>query len=199
MLTIFTLIVLLFSLVIHEVSHGAMALALGDHTAKNEGRLSLNPLAHLDPIGSILVPLMLYITTLGHGPLFGWAKPVPVNPFNFRDQKWGTLKVALAGPLANFSVAVFFALLIRFFPLSLGFVSLLSIIVVYNLLWGFFNLLPIPPLDGSQILFSLLPERFSEVKIFLSRWGLFLLLLFIFFGFQLLNPLVFSVYNFLVG
>ena len=199
MFTLFTLIVLLFSLVIHEVSHGAMASSLGDHTAKNEGRLSLNPLDHLDPIGSILVPLMLYVATLGRGPLFGWAKPVPVNPFNFRDQKWGIFKVALAGPLANFSVAVFFALLIRFLPLSLDLISLLSIIVVYNLLLGFFNLVPIPPLDGSQILFSLLPERFSELRNFLQRYGLVLLMLFIFFGFQLLNPLVFAVYNFLVG
>lgn len=199
MLTIFILIVLLFSLVIHEVSHGWMALSLGDHTAKNEGRLSLNPLDHLDPIGSILVPLMLYVATLGHGPLFGWAKPVPVNPFNFRNQKWGTLKVALAGPAANFSVAVFFALLIRFLPLSPGLVSLLSIVVIYNLLLGFFNLVPIPPLDGSQILFSLLPERFFELRNFLQQYGLVLLMLFIFFGFQLLNPLVSVVYNFLVG
>src|SRR3989338_2445763 len=102
MLTIFTLLVLLFSLVIHEVSHGWVALLLGDSTAKDEGRLSLNPLKHLDPLGSVLVPLILYITTLGQGPLFGWAKPVPINPYNFRDQKWGTLKVALAGPLSNF-------------------------------------------------------------------------------------------------
>jgi len=199
MLTIFTLIVLLFSLVIHEVSHGWAALALGDYTAKNEGRLSLNPLDHLDPIGSILVPLMLYVTTLGRGPLFGWAKPVPINPFNFRDQKWGVLKVALAGPLANFLVAVFFALLIRFLPLSSNFVSLLSIIVIYNLLWGFFNLVPLPPLDGSQILFSLLPDTLWQVKDFLSRWGMMLLLLFIFFGFSLLTPLVYAAYSFLVG
>ena len=199
MLAIFTLIVLLFSLVIHEVSHGWVALLLGDSTAKDEGRLSLNPLKHLDPLGSVLVPLILYITTLGQGPLFGWAKPVPVNPYNFRDQKWGTLKVALAGPLSNFFVAIFFGLVIRFLVLPATFVSLLQIIVIYNLLFGFFNLVPIPPLDGSQILFSLLPAKFWEVKEFLSRWGMFLLLFFIFFGFRFLNVLVFAAYRFLVG
>ena len=199
MLTIFTLLVLLFSLVIHEVSHGWVALLLGDSTAKDEGRLSLNPLKHLDPLGSVLVPLILYVTTLGQGPLFGWAKPVPINPYNFRDQKWGTLKVALAGPLSNFLVAIFFGLIIRFFSFPGQFSQLLGIIVIYNLLWGFFNLVPIPPLDGSQILFSLLPARFWEVKEFLSRWGMFLLLFFIFFGFKFLNILVFAAFRFLVG
>ncbi|MDP2927125.1 MAG: site-2 protease family protein [bacterium] len=199
MLTIFTLIVLLFSLVLHEVSHGWVALLLGDSTAKDEGRLSLNPLKHLDPLGSVLVPLILYVTTLGQGPLFGWAKPVPINPYNFRDQKWGTLKVALAGPLSNFLVAIFFGLIIRFFSFPGQFSQLLGIIVIYNLLWGFFNLVPIPPLDGSQILFSLLPARFWEVKEFLSRWGMFLLLFFIFFGFKFLNILVFAAFRFLVG
>ncbi|OHA62305.1 MAG: hypothetical protein A2117_00395 [Candidatus Wildermuthbacteria bacterium GWA2_46_15] len=199
MLTIFTLLVLLFSLVLHEVSHGWVALLLGDSTAKDEGRLSLNPLRHLDPLGSVLVPLILYITTLGQGPLFGWAKPVPINPYNFRDQKWGTLKVALAGPLSNFLVAIFFGLIIRFFSFPGQFSQLLGIIVIYNLLWGFFNLVPIPPLDGSQILFSLLPARFWEVKEFLSRWGMFLLLFFIFFGFRFLNILVFAAYRLLIG
>lgn len=199
MLDIFALVVLLFSLVVHEVSHGVVALSLGDHTAKNEGRLTLNPLAHLDPVGSILVPLFLYLTTFGQGPLFGWAKPVPVNPYNLVDQRWGILKVSLAGPLANFAVAIVFSLLIRFFSLPLSLISLLQIVVVYNLLWGFFNLLPLPPLDGSQILFSLLPGRFAEIELLLRQYGLILLLLFIFFGFPLLDRLVFLVFNFLVG
>ncbi|MBI4359310.1 MAG: site-2 protease family protein [Candidatus Nealsonbacteria bacterium] len=199
MLTIFGLIVLLFSLVLHEVSHGWVALLLGDPTAKDEGRLTLNPLAHLDPVGSILVPLVLYLATAGQGPLFGWAKPVPINPYNFRDQKWGILKVSLAGPLSNFLVAVFFGLLIKFLPLPLAFNALLQIIVIYNLLWGFFNLVPIPPLDGSQILFSLLPARFGEIREQLSRWSPFLLLFFIFFGFRFLNFFVFKAYSLLVG
>lgn len=199
MVTIFTLIVLLFSLVLHEVSHGLMALSLGDTTAKDEGRLSLNPLKHLDPFGSVLVPLMLYLATSGRGPLFGWAKPVPINPYNLRDRKWGILKVSLAGPLANFSLAVFFAFLIRSSLLPVQWSELFGIIVLYNLLFGFFNLMPFPPLDGSNILFSLLPQRFEEIKIFLFRYGQILLLFFIFFGLQLLNILVFAVFRLLVG
>lgn len=199
MFTIYTLIVLLFSLVIHEVSHGWVALSLGDRTAKDEGRLSLNPLKHLDPVGSILVPLLLYVFTAGRGPLFGWAKPVPVNPYNLRDQKWGILKVSLAGPGANFLVAIFFGLVIRFFPLDPNLSQFLGIIVIYNLLFGFFNLVPIPPLDGSSIAFSLLGERFPGIKNFLYQYGSFLLLFFIFFGFQFLHVLVFAAFRFLVG
>jgi Zn-dependent protease len=199
MLTVFTLIVLLFSLVIHEVSHGQVALLLGDTTARDQGRLSLNPLVHLDPVGSVLVPLFLYIVTAGQGPLFGWAKPVPVNPYNFRDQKWGILKVSLAGPLANFFIAVIFALLIRFLSFPSQLIGLLEIIIIYNLLWGFFNLVPIPPLDGSQILFSFLPEKYGDIKNFLYQYGQFLLLLFIFFGFGLLNAIVFWAYRLLLG
>lgn len=199
MLTIFGLIVLLFSLVLHEVSHGLTALSLGDETAKVQGRLSLNPLVHLDPFGSVLVPLLLYIVTAGQGPLFGWAKPVPINPNNFRDRKWGVLKVALAGPLANFAVALFFGLLLRFSVLPVNLWPFLQTIVIYNLLWGFFNLVPVPPLDGSQILFSLLPNRFREWQILLERYGMVLLLFFIFWGFKFLNVLVFLTYNFIVG
>lgn len=199
MLTLFGLIVLLFSLVIHEVSHGYLALSLGDETAKNAGRLSLNPLEHLDLVGSVLVPLALYLATAGQGPLFGWAKPVPVNPNNFRDQKWGVLKVSLAGPTSNFAVAIVFAALIRFVAWPETLAAMFEIVIVYNLLFGFFNLVPLPPLDGSQILFSLLPPELAEIKDSLWRWGPFLLLVFIFFGFGFLDRLVFGAYRFLVG
>ncbi len=194
---IFILIVWLLSLVIHEVAHGRVAEMLGDTTAKDQGRLSLNPLAHLDPIGSVLVPLFLF---LSHSPiLIGWAKPVPVNPYNLRDQKWGMLKVALAGPAANFLVAIFFALIIRVLPLPLTLAYLFGVIVTYNLLLGFFNLLPIPPLDGSNILFSLLPNRFLETKRFLLRYGSLLLIFFIFFGFNYLSYFVSFVSSLLLG
>src|SRR3989304_1848333 len=102
---IFFLIVLLFSVILHEIAHGSVALYLGDPTAKMAGRLTLNPIKHLDPVGSILLPLILIITT---GKGIGWAKPVPINPTNFRDQKWGELKVSLAGPLANILLALIF-------------------------------------------------------------------------------------------
>lgn len=192
-ITIFSLVVLLFSIIIHELAHGSVAYSLGDPTAKYAGRLTLNPLKHLDPFGSVILPLLLLLATRGMGPIFGWAKPVPINPYNLRDQKWGTLKVSIAGPASNFALAIFFGLFIRFLniPQLVSFISLeqvafftklLSIIVFYNFLWAIFNLVPIPPLDGSWILFRFLPERFAKVKIFLQQYGLFILIFFIFFG-----------------
>lgn len=174
---IFSLIVLLFSVIIHEVSHGSMAYYLGDNTAKNFGRLTLNPIKHLDLFGSIILPVMLAFI---HAPVFAWAKPVPVNPYNFRDQKWGGLKVSLAGPVSNFLLAVIFGLVIRFFPLPQALFNLFSIIVIYNFLLGIFNLIPVPPLDGSWILFSLLPEKFVKLKIFLRQAGMYILIFLIF-------------------
>ena len=181
-ITIFTLIVLLFSIVIHEVAHGSVALHLGDPTAKYAGRLTLNPLKHLDPIGSVLLPLVLLLVTFGQGPIFGWAKPVPINPFNFKDKRWGSLKVAIAGPLVNFAVAVIFGLIIRFVSLSDTLLLLFSIISIYNFLWGIFNLVPVPPLDGSHILFSFLPDGFGKLRFFLHQYGFYILILLIFMG-----------------
>lgn len=180
-ITIFSLIVLLFSMVIHEIAHGSIANWLGDSTAKDAGRLTLNPLKHLDLFGSIILPLFL-ILTFGRG--FGWAKPVPINPYNFRDKKWGILKVSVAGPLMNFLIAVIFGLLIRFFPLPASVFILFSIIVIYNFLWGIFNLIPVPPLDGSWILFFFLPEKWRKAKVFLQQYGMVILIIFIFFGFN---------------
>ncbi len=179
---IFSIIVLLFSVIMHELAHGSVAYSLGDPTAKYEGRLTLNPLKHLDPFGSVILPLMLLVITAGAGPIFGWAKPVPVNPYNLRDQKWGSLKVAIAGPATNFAIAIFFGLIIRFLdmPQTTPFISFLSLIALYNFLWGVFNLVPIPPLDGSWILFRFLPD--VRMRTFLQQYGLFLLIFFIFFG-----------------
>ncbi|MBI2450492.1 MAG: site-2 protease family protein [Candidatus Nealsonbacteria bacterium] len=184
MLTIFVLIILFFSIVIHEIAHGSVALHLGDPTAKNAGRLTLNPLKHIDLFGTIVLPLMLLFFTQGQGPIIGWAKPVPINPFNFRDQKWGGLKVGVAGCVMNFLVAVIFGLAVRFLPLPSTLVMLFSIVVLYNFAWGIFNLFPVPPFDGSHILFALIPEKFSQFKLFLQKYGLFIIFLFIFFGLQ---------------
>ena len=181
-ITIFSLVVLLFSVMIHEIAHGSIALYLGDPTAKYAGRLTLNPLKHLDPFGSIMLPLLLLFITNGQGPIFGWTKPVPINPYNFRDQKWGSLKVSIGGPATNFLIAIFFSLLIKFLNLSPAMIALFSIIAIYNFAWGIFNLVPIPPLDGSHILFALLPQRFSRIKIILRQYSLIFLLLFLFFG-----------------
>jgi len=193
-ITIFSLIVLLFSVIIHELAHGYIAYSLGDPTAKYEGRLTLNPLKHLDPFGSVILPLLLLVATAGQGPIFGWAKPVPINPYNFKDQKWGTLKVSISGPLTNFVIAIIFSLFIRFLnflPAQAGpqiapLIQLLGIIVFYNFLWGIFNLVPIPPLDGSWILFRFLPGgpsgSWEKAKLFMQQYGLFILIFFIFFG-----------------
>ncbi|MBL7142154.1 MAG: site-2 protease family protein [Candidatus Pacebacteria bacterium] len=179
---VFILLILFFSIVIHEVAHGSVALHLGDETAKRAGRLTLNPIKHIDPLGTILVPLLLLFATLGKGPIIGWAKPVPINPLNFRDQRWGTLKVAIAGPATNFLLAVIFGLAIRFLSLSQPLLMLFSIIVIYNFAWAVFNLIPVPPFDGSHILFSFFPGKLLEIRRFLERYGLFVFLFFIFFG-----------------
>ena len=183
-ITIFSLIVLLFSVIIHELAHGSVAYSLGDPTAKYEGRLTLNPLKHLDPLGSVILPLLLLLATNGQGPIFGWAKPVPINPYNFKDQKWGTLKVAISGPATNFGIAIIFGLIIRFLnmPQTTPLIELLGIITIYNFIWGIFNLVPVPPLDGSWILFRLLPARLENVKMFLQQYGMFILIFLLFFG-----------------
>lgn len=152
------LVVLILSIVLHEVAHGYAAFKLGDPTAKLQGRLSLNPIVHIDPMMSVIVPGLLFFS--GSPFLFGAAKPVPYNPYNFTDQKYGEAKVAAAGPAANILIALVFALLIRMsdvLALPDTFVQLSFSIIVLNIFLAFFNLLPIPPLDGSKILPIFLP------------------------------------------
>lgn len=152
---IIILIAILFSIILHELAHGFVADRLGDPTPRMYGRLTLNPTAHLDFFGSLLLPLLLLITNAGI--LFGWAKPVPINPNNLRDPRGDEIKVALAGPLTNFLIAAILALVIRLTNYSLLNELTISIIQL-NLVLGLFNLLPIPPLDGSKILGVFLPE-----------------------------------------
>jgi Zn-dependent protease len=186
---IFSIIVLLFSVVIHEVSHGWAALKLGDDTAEKMGRLTLNPIPHLDIFGSILLPLFLIISRAGI--IFGWAKPVPYNPLKLRKPGRDSALLALAGPAANFSLALFFGLLMRIganSALGIAFLSFLGIIVQINLILAIFNLLPIPPLDGSKILFYFFPS--PRLEIFLYQYSFIILLAFIMFGWSLIYPLV---------
>lgn len=202
MIVLFSLIILFFSIMLHEIAHGSVANSLGDPTAKYAGRLTLNPIKHIDVFGTIILPLFLIIVRSPF--LIGWAKPVPINPYNFRDQKWGTFKVAAAGPLTNFLVAIVFAMSIRFFPSFLPLpellIKLLAIIAFYNFLWGFFNLVPIPPLDGSHILFKFLPNSAYSAQVFLQRYGTFILLFFIFFGgLNFLGWITQTVFDLVVG
>lgn len=191
------------SIVIHEFAHGYTAYLLGDNTARLSGRLTLNPLKHLDLFGSVLLPLMLVLMNAGF--VIGWAKPVPYNPNNLRDIKKGTFLVAIAGVLANFIIVIIFGLLIRFAPFLISpsvaapFYQITSIIVVLNLVLVIFNLIPIPPLDGSKILFSYLPARFRYIENFLERWGMILLLFFILFLWAKVSPLIYIVFHFITG
>ena len=191
--------VLLFSVVIHEVSHGFAAEYFGDNTARNAGRLTLNPIKHLDMFGSVFLPLISFM--LG-GFIFGYAKPVPYNPENLRDRKYGPAKVALAGPASNIALAVLFGLTLRFLPdvFSSSLVpELLSVVVTLNLFLAIFNLFPIPPLDGHWLLLTFLPAKFAAVKVFLYKYGFLLVLFFLFFVFPLLMPLIGWMFRLLTG
>ncbi|MEW6102732.1 MAG: site-2 protease family protein [bacterium] len=174
--------VLLFSVVIHEVSHGFVADRCGDHTARLSGRLTLNPVAHLDPIGSILVPLFAFIT---HIPVPAWAKPVPVNPYNLNNPKIDMVKVALAGPFSNIGLAIISSIILRFpfIPAFSYLEHILFCFVIANFLLAFFNLIPIPPLDGSRIIAYLLPSYTSFRVSFLEPFGFIFLILLLSFGF----------------
>jgi Zn-dependent protease len=190
-IALFSLIILVMSVVIHEVSHGYAAYLQGDATAYYEGRLTLNPLKHIDPLGSIIIPI---ITTLGGFP-FGWAKPVPFNPYNLRSQKWGEFWVAIAGPASNLIIALIFGLIIRFgvFTLPATFISLSLLVVIVNIGLAIFNLIPIPPLDGSKVLFAFLPFHFQRYRQQLERYSFAIVVLLI------LIPQFSVILSYLVG
>lgn len=194
---IFQIAILIMSIVIHEVAHGYAARYYGDLTAEYEGRLTLNPVKHIDPVGSVFVPLLSY---LFGGFVFGWAKPVPYNPYNLKPGRWPEAFVALAGPLSNIGLAVVFGLSLRLMDNpSLSFVTITAGIVYINVLLAVFNLMPVPPLDGSKLLFALFPEKIYKLRGFFERYGLILVLFFIFFVWQLVAPLVSIFFTFLTG
>ncbi|MDP3957218.1 MAG: site-2 protease family protein [bacterium] len=210
----FYILTLVYSVMIHEVAHGVVALWLGDMTAKYADRLNLNPMKHIDPFGSVILPLLLVIST---GFAFGWAKPVPYNPYNLSNQKWGPTWVALAGPASNLILALIAAFIAKVLPLTLMaktdimerfigviggggafmdrfsllaeaisgslpsiFFGLLLLIIFWNVVLACFNLLPVPPLDGSKLLYALVPLR-ERTVFFLEQYGLFVLIFVIFF------------------
>lgn len=192
---IFVIVILILSIVIHEVSHGYVANMLGDPTARLSGRLTLNPISHIDPLGSVIIPGLLVLT--GAQILFGWAKPVPYNPYNLRNARWGEALVAGAGPFVNIAIALLFGILIRlgigFGFASPEFIELASVVVYINLLLAFFNLFPIPPLDGSKVIKPLLPfglqRTFANFEGFMARYGFIAVFAFIFIFFFFLWPI----------
>ena len=197
---IFSIAVLIMSVVIHEVSHGYMAYSLGDPTAKHEGRLTLNPLKHLDPFGSVLLPAIMVILKTGF--IIGWAKPVPYNPYNLKNQRWGPAAVAVAGPASNVLIALIFGLFLRFGGsvfLPEGSVQILSVIVFINLLLAVFNLVPIPPLDGSKIFFAFIGRIWPDLEYFMEQWGFVILIFFIFFLFRFVFPVVLLLFRLITG
>lgn len=194
---IFFFIVITFSAVIHEYAHGWMADRLGDPTARLSGRLTINPLVHIDPVGTLLMPAVLYLISNGTF-LFAFAKPVPINPFNLRNIRNGTAIVAFAGPASNFLLAIIFGILVRILPGTQ--LTLFFLVIVYaNIVLGVFNLVPIPPLDGSKVLFSILPSQFNDIKVFLEVYGWAILLFFALFFFRFLVPIINFLFNVITG
>lgn len=200
MLTIFSIIILIFSIIVHELAHGFMADYLGDPTARLQGRLTLNPIKHIDPVGSIVVPI---ITSLA-GFTFGWAKPVEYNPYNLKNKRRGEFLIALAGPGSNFIIAIIFGLIIRFYGagnslVSNSFIELSAYIVIINLVLAIFNLIPLPPLDGSKLLFAWLPHQYGKFRIMMETYAPVFILVVVFVLWRLVSPLVVFVFRIITG
>lgn len=180
---VITLVIILFSMVLHELSHGLVAYWLGDTTAKDDGRLTLNPLKHLDPFMSVLLPMVLYFM---NAPVFGGAKPVPVDSRNLKGKEWGMALVALAGPLTNFILAFIGFLVFRF----CGYSDIAVQFVWINLGFMIFNLLPIPPLDGSRLLYAIAPDGVRRFLEPMETYGVFLVYMLILLGGNLFSNIM---------
>lgn len=202
-LMVFTIAILILSVILHEVAHGYAANWLGDKTAKLAGRLTLNPLPHIDPIGSVFVPVLLVLTNAGF--MFGWAKPVPYNPYNLRNHRWGEAFVAAAGVLTNLFIAVLFAVIFRIADAQGAdmFATLAALVCLVNLFLGLFNLIPIPPLDGFGVLRGLAPAKMGmwlrDIEEKVHRMGIISLILLLFIFLYVLSAPFYMLVRFVAG
>ncbi|MFA5033234.1 MAG: site-2 protease family protein [bacterium] len=189
-------LILFFSVIVHEIAHGFIALKKGDSTARDAGRLTFNPIPHIDLLGTIILPLFLLLTH--SGIMIGWAKPVPINPYNFNNLRKDMLWVSSAGVLSNFGLAIILSILIRFFHISNPFISYGILI---NLLLAFFNLIPVPPLDGSKILAEILPYEAKEKYLKIEPYGFFILIFLLTIGIinLILMPIITFCFRLLTG
>jgi Zn-dependent protease len=199
MIIILSIIILVFSVIIHEVAHGYMALWMGDPTAEMQGRLTLNPLRHIDPVGSIIVPII----TSFFGFTFGWAKPVEYNPYNLKNKRVGELSIALAGPASNLLLAIIFGMVIRIVvsgtSIITPFVEVASYIVIINIVLALFNLIPLPPLDGSKILYFFLPRQYGKFRHILESYAPLFIMIVVFFVWELFAPVIPFVFKIITG
>lgn len=203
---IIQVVVLLYSVIVHEYAHGWMAGRHGDDTAKVMGRLTFNPLSHIDPVGTILLPALAILT---QAPIFGWAKPVPVNPYNLNNPQKDMIWVALAGPLSNILLAVCAAFLMWFIrtysvlPLfvSSGVYGILKLILVINVILPVFNLFPVPPLDGSKVVMGILPREAAYRYSMIEPYGFIIIIMMLATGMfsSILGPIINLIINSLGG
>ena len=195
-MTIITILILIASIVAHEVAHGFAALWQGDRTARDAGRLTLNPIPHVDIVGSIVLPVFMFV--IGMPFLFGYAKPVPINPYNFRNIKYGEALVAFAGPMVNIIFVAIFTVILHTVPLSAGYTTVTQMIILTNLVLALFNLMPIPPLDGSKILFAFIPQKFYRFRKTLENKGFLFWFIIIILIWQVFQPLTYWIFEKLV-
>ena len=185
---LFLIIALILALTLHEFAHALMSDWLGDTTAREQGRLSLNPMVHIDPVMTLLLPAVLIIA---HSPvLFGAARPVPFNPWAVRYGKRGVALVAAAGPAMNLLLAILFALWLRFFPVGTAFINLFVAMIAVNVAFFVFNLIPVPPLDGSRIVYAFAPLSVRDVMDRIERSGLLLIFLILILAGPVLTPII---------
>ncbi len=200
-LSIFYFLVLIISIIVHEVAHGIAAEREGDPTARMLGRITLNPLKHIEWFGSVILPLVLILSKAGF--VVGWAKPVPYNPDNLKRGKKSVAIVAIAGIVVNLSIAIFFGLLIRLAPFahiySTGFFEIASIVVLVNIVLALFNAIPIAPLDGFRFLGAILPFKYERQMRALEKYSLPILIIFLFWGWKFVAPLAFKIFTLLTG